>query len=109
MPESDELLSPTDLHRKVHKFGLAFQRNHRKAGDFPIPHVQIGNRFFYRRSSVEKFLAEQEGKTMAPGAKAPEPDDTLAAALDRIIRTAPSSEEVRIRVAELLGGDANEG
>ena len=112
MPESDELLSPTDLHRKVHKFGLAFQRNHREAGDFPIPHVQIGNRFFYRRSSVERFLAEQEGKTAAPGAKAPEPkvpltpgDDTLAATLAEILKTAPPSEEVRIRIAELLGAD----
>lgn len=65
MPESDdELLSPTDLRRLVPKFGLAFQRNHREAGDF-IPHLSIGNRIFYRRSSVSKFLAEQEAKTAA--------------------------------------------
>ena len=60
-------------------------------------------------------MAEQEGKTAAPGAKAPEPDDTtkapltlgddtLTETLAKIIRTAPSSEEIRIRVAELLGG-----
>jgi hypothetical protein len=107
MPEPDELLlSPTDLHRKVPKFGLAFQRNHRKAGDFPIPHTQIGNRFFYRLSSVERFLAgQQEAKTAASGAKAPEPDDTLAATLAEILKTTPTGEETRKRIAELLGAD----
>jgi hypothetical protein len=108
MPKpDDELLSPTDLHRKVRKFGLAFQRNHRKAGDFPIPHVQIGSRSFYRRSSVEKFLAEQEAQTMAPVAQAPAPEDTkdtLAETLAKIIRTTPTGEETRQRIAELLGG-----
>jgi hypothetical protein len=59
MPESDPLLSPQELRRKVPKFGLRFQHNHREAGDF-IPHIKIGNRFFYRLSSVEKFLAESE-------------------------------------------------
>ena len=59
MSEPDELLSPTDLRRLEPKFGLQFQRNHREAGDF-VPHVRIGNRIFYRRSSVEKFLADQE-------------------------------------------------
>lgn len=63
MSEPDQLLSPTDLHRVVRKFGVAFQRNHREAGDFPIAHVVIGNRVFYRRSSVDRFLAEQEAKT----------------------------------------------
>ena len=59
MPEPKELLSPTDLQRREPKFGLAFQANHCKAGDFPIPHVRIGSRIFYRRASVERFLAEQ--------------------------------------------------
>jgi hypothetical protein len=61
MPEPDELLSPKDLRRLHPKFGLQFQRNHRAAGDF-IPHLCIGNRIFYMRSSVTKFLAEQEAK-----------------------------------------------
>jgi hypothetical protein len=104
MPEPDELLlSPTDLHRKVRKFGLAFQRNHREAGDFPIPHLQIGNRIFYRLSSVEKFLTQQEGKTTAPRGGATKADNTLAATLAEIIKTA-TPDEARIRIAVLLGG-----
>jgi hypothetical protein len=89
----------------VRKFGLAFQRNHRKAGDFPIEHVQIGSRFFYRRSSVEKFLAEREAQTTAPGAQAPEPDDSLAATLAKIIKTTPTGDQTRKRITELLGVD----
>jgi hypothetical protein len=60
MPESDDkLITPQELRRMEPKFGLAFQRKHRAAGDF-IPHIRIGNRNFYRLSSVEKFLAEAE-------------------------------------------------
>ena len=62
MPESDPLLSPQELRRKVPKFGLRFQHNHREAGDF-IPHIKIGNRFFYRLSAVEKFLADREARS----------------------------------------------
>jgi hypothetical protein len=65
MPEPDELLSPNDLRRDNPRWGIQFQRTHRAAGDF-VPHIQIGSRIFYRRSSVEKFLAEQEAKAMAP-------------------------------------------
>jgi hypothetical protein len=108
-------MTPMDLKRREPKLGVALQRKYRRAGGF-IPHISLGNRFFYRTSSVEKWLAEQETKTMAPGAQAPEPggttkaltlgDDTLAEIVAKIIKTAPSSEEVRIRVAELLGGAA---
>jgi hypothetical protein len=114
MPESDALLSPTDLHRRIKKFGPTFQANHRKAGDFPIEHVVIGNRIFYRKSSVEAFLAGQ-AQTAAPAADAPAPkgltlgDDSLAETLARIIRQGPTSEEVRTRVAQLLaGGESGE-
>lgn len=69
MPKPDDgFLSPTELHRRIEKFGPAMQRNHRKAGDFPIPHEVIGNRTYYRKSDVEAFLA---GKTVAPVAGAP--------------------------------------
>ena len=60
MSESDPILGPKDLHRKIKAFGLEFQRAHREAGDFPIPHFRVGRRIFYRLSSVERFLAEQE-------------------------------------------------
>ncbi len=81
MPKSDDaFLSPTDLHRRVNKFGLAMQRNHRKAGDFPIPHEVIGNRTYYRESDVAAFIAgQQEAKAAAPAAGAPgaEADERL--------------------------------
>jgi hypothetical protein len=57
--ETDPLITPMELKRREPKFGLALQRKHRVVGDF-IPHIQIGNRIFYRLSSVEKFLAEKE-------------------------------------------------
>jgi hypothetical protein len=59
MPESDILISPEELRRMHPHFGLRLQREHRVAGDF-IPHIKIGNRIFYRLSSVEKFLADSE-------------------------------------------------
>jgi hypothetical protein len=59
MPEEDTLISPQELRRMHPHFGLRLQREHRMAGDF-IPHIRIGNRIFYRLSSVEKFLAESE-------------------------------------------------
>ena len=60
MPESDDtLITPQELRRIHPHFGLRMQRVHRVAGDF-IPHITIGNRIFYRLSSVERFLAESE-------------------------------------------------
>jgi hypothetical protein len=60
MPETDDpLISPQELRSRHPHFGLRRQRNHRVAGDF-IPHIKIGNRIFYRLSSVEKFLQEME-------------------------------------------------
>ena len=60
MPETDDpLISPQELRRRHPHFGLRRQRNHRVASDF-IPHIKIGNRIFYRLSSVEKFLSESE-------------------------------------------------
>jgi hypothetical protein len=61
MSEPDPLLTPMDLKRRDNKFGVALQRKYRKAGGF-IPHIVLGNRIFYRTSSVEKWLAEQEAK-----------------------------------------------
>jgi hypothetical protein len=63
MPESDDtLISPQELRRMHPHFGLRLQREHRVAGDF-IPFIKIGNRIFYKRSSVNRFLqeAEQQG------------------------------------------------
>jgi hypothetical protein len=65
-PDDDEMLTPMDLKRLKPKFGLALQRKQREAGEF-IPHIRIGNRYFYRRSSVEKWLAEQEAKASGGG------------------------------------------
>lgn len=65
--ETDPLLSPMDLKRLQPKFGLERQRRHRAAGDF-IPHISVGNRVFYRRSAVEKWLDAQEAKTSGGGA-----------------------------------------
>jgi hypothetical protein len=77
MPKpDDELLSPTDLHRKVPKFGLEFQRAHREAGDF-IPHIRLGSRIFYRLSSVTKFLEDQESKDGRASRCAPAPGPRL--------------------------------
>jgi hypothetical protein len=59
MPQNDTLLSPHELMRLHPHFGLRLQRERRKAGDF-IPHIRVGHRIYYRRSSVEKFLAESE-------------------------------------------------
>ncbi len=56
---SDDLLTPADLYRENPCWGIQIQRRHRAAGDF-VPHIQIGTRIFYRRSSVDKFLAENE-------------------------------------------------
>lgn len=114
MSEFDPLLSPTDLRRLEPKFGVALQRKRRKAGDF-IPHIQINNRYFYRLSSVKRWLADQEVKTVAPAADAPAPkpltlgDDSLAETLAKIIKTAATSEEARTRIAELLGGADESG
>lgn len=74
MPASDALLSPSDLHRRIKKFGLQFQANHRRAGDFPIPHEVIGTRIFYRESDVTAFLAGKAQTAVAPLACGPAPD-----------------------------------
>ena len=112
MSEPDPLMTPMDLKHREPKLGVALQRKYRNAGGF-IPHISLGNRILYRTSSVAKWLADQEAKTMAPAAGAPAPkepltlgDNTLAEIVAKIIKTAPSSEEVRVRVAELLGGAA---
>jgi hypothetical protein len=55
----DDILTPNDLYREHPCWGIQFQRAHRAAGDF-IPHLRIGSRIFYRRSVVNKFLAENE-------------------------------------------------
>ena len=63
---SDDLLTPADLFRENPCWGIQFQRAHRAAGDF-VPHIRIGDRIFYRRSTVEKWLAEQEAKASGGG------------------------------------------
>ena len=60
----DDILTPNDLYREHPCWGIQFQRAHRAAGGF-VPHLQIGNRIFYRRSSVNKFLAENETQQQA--------------------------------------------
>ena len=70
MSESDPLITPMDLKRRQPKLGVALQRKYRRAGGF-IPHISLGNRILYRTSSVEKWLADQEAKTAAPGGQAP--------------------------------------
>jgi hypothetical protein len=95
------------------EYGLSvdLQEKLRQEGQ-SAPWMKIGRRIFYLRAEFTQWLEEQKAKTMAPGAKAPEPkaaltlgDDTLAAALDQIIRTTPMGDETRKRIAELLGGD----
>lgn len=61
---SDPLLTPTELKRMEPQLGVARQRKYRKAGGF-IPHIVLGNRIFYRTSSVGKWLAQQEAKAAA--------------------------------------------
>lgn len=87
------------------EYGLSvdLQEKLRQEGNF-APWMKIGRRIFYVRTEFDQWLDEQKVKSMAPGAKAPERDDTLAAALDQIIRTTPMGEETRKRIAELLGG-----
>lgn len=62
MPDNehpDGVLTPVELSHKYPQWGVAMQRRHREAGDF-IPHIQIGNRIYYRLSTIETFLAERE-------------------------------------------------
>ncbi len=93
---SSPVFSPQELHRRVPQFGIQMQRHHRQAGDFPIPHTSVGNRIYYRRSSVDRFLAEQETE--------PKPDThPLDAALRAILDTAGLSDRVRTQIAELIG------
>ena len=91
------------------EYGLSvdLQEKLRQEGKF-APWMKIGRRIFYVRVEFERWLDEQQAKTMAPGAKAPAPEDTkdtLAETLDKVIKTAPTSEESRIRITELLGAD----
>ena len=106
-----EQVIPLLMGQKVveSEYGLSvdLQEKLRQEGKF-APWMKIGRRVFYVRAEFERWLDEQQAKTMAPGAKAPEPDDSLAATLTKIVRTASSSEEVRIRIAELLGGGADD-
>ena len=116
---SDAVAKSTLLTRRQFmvecQFSDSAERRGRSGMQSWPPHLEIGpaGRVYYRRESVEAWLAEiesQETQTVAPSAGAPAPealtvgDDTLAQTLARIIKTAPTSEEVRIRVAELLGG-----
>ena len=55
----DPVLTPGDLHREQPRWTPQSQRRHRISGDF-IPFIKIGNRVFYKRSSVTRFLAENE-------------------------------------------------
>lgn len=57
MQIDDELLTPTDLSRWLHKrvATLAVERCLRR--DHP-PYIKIGRRILYRRSAVEKWLAD---------------------------------------------------
>ena len=85
-------------------FSVDLQEKLRQEDKF-APWMKIGRRIFYVRAEFDQWLDEQKVGTTAPGAKAPEPDDTLAAALDQIIRTTPMGEQTRKRIAELLGAD----
>jgi len=120
---SDAVAKSTVLTRKqfMNEYGFSdsTERRGRTGGESWPPHIEIGpaGRVYYRRESVEAWLQgiesdEQQAQTAAPAADAPAPkvsltvgDDTLAQTLARIIKTASSSEEARIRIAELLGGD----
>ena len=80
------------------------------------PWMKIGRKVYYVRKEWERWLQEQPDKTAASGgpsadARAPLTlgDNSLAKMLAEIIRTTPMGEETRKRVAELLGGDTNEG
>jgi hypothetical protein len=68
LPE-DTWLSPLDVKRRWPQFGLRFQNNHRKKGDF-APFIQIGDpphsRIWYRESTFLKWLDEQMRTTPKP-------------------------------------------
>jgi hypothetical protein len=87
------------------------QEKQRRRGEGP-PSLQIGGKYYYVREELDRWLQDQHIQTAAPAAGAPAPkvpltlgDDSLAQTLAEIIKTAPTSEEIRIRVAELLGVD----
>jgi hypothetical protein len=84
------------------------QEKLRREGQF-APWLRIGRRIYVVREEWERWIEDQKVQIAAPAADAPAPltigDDTLAATLTTIVRTASSSEEVRVRVAELLGAD----
>ena len=57
--DNNDIITPVGLYREHPCWGLQFQSAHRKKGDF-IPFIRVGNRIFYKRSSINKFLAEAE-------------------------------------------------
>jgi hypothetical protein len=71
---SDVVAKSTLLTRRqfMNEYGFSdsAERRGRTGGESWPPHLEIGpaGRIFYRRSSVENFLAEQEAKTHRSGA-----------------------------------------
>jgi hypothetical protein len=119
--DDSAVLDTKDVAR-IFKIPRQTQIDLRANGHF-IPHFFAGRRVFYRKDAAVRWIKEQELKARADqeakaaasggpslGLRAPLTlgDATLTATLAKIIRTEPSSEQVRIRVAELLGGGANE-
>jgi hypothetical protein len=100
--DTDEIVDEWGVSKEV-------QEKLRREGQF-APWLRIGRRIYVVREEWERWIDEQKAKTAsAPAGAPPEAltlgDDTLAQTLARIIQTAPSPEEVRTRVAELLGAD----
>jgi predicted DNA-binding transcriptional regulator AlpA len=60
----DDALRPDDLTRE-YGWPLSNQKRARRKGNFP-PCYRIGRRLYWRRSTIDAWIAEQEAKTEAP-------------------------------------------
>ncbi len=100
--DTDEIQDKWGVSKEV-------QEKLRREGQF-APWLRIGRRIYVVREEWERWLDEQKAKTASAPAGAPLEaltlgDGTLAETLAKIIKTAPTSEEVRTRIAALLDAD----
>ena len=64
----DDAMRPDDLTRE-YGWPLSNQKRARRKGDFP-PGYKIGRRLYWRRSTIEAWIAEQEAETAQHGQEA---------------------------------------
>lgn len=58
---NDTLMTLEEFRALTH-LSRSGERKHRSRGGGWPPHVEIGRKVFYRRSTVEKWLADLEGQ-----------------------------------------------